>query len=82
LRIAAPRKNYPNGDGGPIVEVRKEIPFHPFWPHPIDLETNLPEGPMPTNVKDFKLIYLRFAIAMCKLIFNIKKNVRIKSPIS
>jgi hypothetical protein len=60
LRIVAPREYAPNG--GPIVEVRKR-----FWPHwetlpPIDLETNLPEGPMPNNVKDFKLIELRFAI--------------------
>jgi hypothetical protein len=58
LRIVAPRENDPNGIG-PIVEVRK------FWHDrrpPIVLETNLPEGPMPTNVKDFKLIKLRFAI--------------------
>jgi hypothetical protein len=50
----APRQNDPNG-GGPIVEVRKRS---------IYLETNLPEGPMPTNVKDFKLIELGFAIAI------------------
>jgi hypothetical protein len=66
LRIMAPRKNDPKG-GGPIVEVRNEMPpFRLPWdvlpPTPIDLETNLPEGPMPTNVKDFKLIELRFAI--------------------
>jgi hypothetical protein len=52
LRIVAP---------GPTVEVRKK-----FWsagkvPPPSDLETNLPEGPMPNNVKDFKTIELRFA---------------------
>jgi hypothetical protein len=57
LRIVAPRENDPNGYGGPIVEVRKPFP-------PIDLETNLPEGPMPANVKDFKLIELRFAVSL------------------
>jgi hypothetical protein len=76
LRIVAPREDDPNG-GGPIVEVHKEMPR--FWselgyPHESDLETNLPEGQMPTNVRDFKLIELRFGIY--KLIFNIKKNRR------
>jgi hypothetical protein len=61
LRIAAPRENDPNG-GGPIVEVRKEMPEFHRMRSPSDLETNLPEGPMPRNVKDFKLIELRFAI--------------------
>jgi hypothetical protein len=62
LRILAPRENDTNCDG-PIVEVHKERPpFHPdMWP-PSDLETNLPEGPMPNNVKDFKLIELRFVL--------------------
>jgi hypothetical protein len=61
LRIVAPRENDPN-DGGPIVEVRKRL-WHDWEPRlPMDLETNLPERPMPTNVKDFKLIELRFAI--------------------
>jgi hypothetical protein len=64
LRIVAPRENDPNG-GGPIVEVRKKVP--PFRAQlvvlpPSDLETNLPEGPMPTNIKNFKRIELRFAI--------------------
>jgi hypothetical protein len=58
LRIVTPRQNGPNG-GGSIVEVRKEM-LH--WGEPPDLETNLAEGPMPKNVKDFKLIKLRFAI--------------------
>jgi hypothetical protein len=59
-----PRENDPNG-GGPIVEVSKEmLPF--LLPA---LETNLPEGPMPTNVKDFKLIALRFAI------YNLKSPI-------
>jgi hypothetical protein len=67
MRIVAPRRNDPNPNGdGPIVEVRKEMPqFYSSWGMqrpPCDLETNLPEGPMPNNVKDFKLIELRFAI--------------------
>jgi hypothetical protein len=68
LRIVAPRENA----SGPIVEVRKEmLPFH----LPAALETNLPEGPMPTNVKDFNLIQLRFALPYTSYtIFNIKKN--------
>jgi hypothetical protein len=57
LRIVAPRGNDPNG-GGQIVKVRDwMLPYHLSA-----LQTNLPEGPMPTNVKDFKLIELRFAI--------------------
>jgi hypothetical protein len=73
LRIVAPREDDPNG-GGPIVEVRKSY-WSEWRPRPQShLETNLPEGPMPTNVKAFNLIELRFAIY--KLIFNIKKNVR------
>jgi hypothetical protein len=60
LRIVALREHAPNG-GGPIVKVQKPQSY---------LETNLPEGPMPNNVKDFKLIQLRFAIAICKLIFK------------
>jgi hypothetical protein len=56
LRIVAPREHDPNGDGGPIVEVSKPFPQN-------DLETNLPEGPMPNNARDFKLIELRFAIS-------------------
>jgi hypothetical protein len=63
LRIVAPRENDPNGIG-PIVEVRKEMLYFEAQRFPSDLETNLPEGPMPTNVKDFKLIDLRFAIAI------------------
>jgi hypothetical protein len=66
LRIVAPREDDPNG-GGPIVEVRKHMP--PFQQYiaweprpPSDLETNLPKVPMPTNVRDFKLIELRFPI--------------------
>jgi hypothetical protein len=58
LRIVAPRETF-----GPIVEVRKEMPpFRVSWKvRPLsDLETNFPEGPMPNNVKDFKLIELRF----------------------
>jgi hypothetical protein len=55
----APRENDPNG-GGPIVEVRKLWNARGALP-PIDLETNLAEGPMPTNVKEFKLIEFRFA---------------------
>jgi hypothetical protein len=64
LRIVAPRENDPNG-GGPIVEMRKEMPpFRSEWitRPPSDLETNLPEVPMPANVKDFKLIELRFSV--------------------
>jgi hypothetical protein len=62
LRIVAPRENDPNG-GGPIVEVRKSYCPDEWVDLPeSDLETNLPEGPMPANVKDFKLIQLRFAI--------------------
>jgi hypothetical protein len=64
LRIVAPRGNDPN-DGGPIVEVYKKPPFY----RP-DLETNLPKGPMPKNVSDFKLIFLRFTIAIYKIIFK------------
>jgi hypothetical protein len=63
LRIVAPRENDPNGSG-PIVEVYKT------WWDELVLKTNLPDGPMPTNVKDFELIDLRFAIY--KLIFKIK----------
>jgi hypothetical protein len=73
LRIAAPRENDPNG-GGPILEMRKEMPpFRSDWitRPPSDLETNLPEVPMPANVKDFKLIELKFAIYIYKLIFRI-----------
>jgi hypothetical protein len=42
---------------------------------PPHLETNLPEGPMPINVKDFGKIELRFAItiAIYKRKFNIEK---------
>jgi hypothetical protein len=78
----APRQNYPNGSG-PTVEVRKQMPpFHlsAAWDPrpPSDLETNLPEGPMPANVKDFKLIELRFAMYKIIPVFNIKKNQRTK----
>jgi hypothetical protein len=69
LRIVAPRENDPNG-GGPVVEVRKGLSDWE-WTHPPDMETNLPEGPMPKNVNNFKRIELRFAIAIYKLIFFI-----------
>jgi hypothetical protein len=75
LRIVGPRfgpwQNDPSGYGGPIVEVRKEmLPLQrpdtwDVWPpSPSDLETNLPEGPIPANVKGFKLIELRFAVKL------------------
>jgi hypothetical protein len=69
LRIVTPRENDQNGCG-PIVEVRKKMQkflfeFHPLPPS--NLDTALPEGPMPTNVKDFKLIDLRFALTHTKL---------------
>jgi hypothetical protein len=60
LRIVAPRENDPNG-GGPIVEVRKPFLSECEWALS-DLETKVPGGPMPNNVRDFKLIELRFAI--------------------
>jgi hypothetical protein len=59
LCIVAPQEN----GGSPIVEVRKFCSEWGMRP-PSDLETNLPEGPMPPNVKDFKIIELRFAIYM------------------
>jgi hypothetical protein len=64
LSIVAPRENDPNSFG-PIVEVCRHYPRIP-----IDLETNLPEGPIPTNVTDFKLIKLRFAIYSLKNVRN------------
>jgi hypothetical protein len=78
LRIAAPRENDPNGDG-PIVEVRKQMPIPQFnlpVRSPSDLETNLPAVPMPTNVKDFELIELRFAIYRTIQAYLTLKNVR------
>jgi hypothetical protein len=53
LTILAPREN--DATSGPIVKVRCKSPS-------CDLETTLAEGPMPNNVKDFKIIELRFAV--------------------
>jgi hypothetical protein len=68
----APRENCLNcGWCGPIVEMRKEItPYYPSMRPPSDLKTNLPKGPMPVNVRDFKLIELRFTIALILLFFK------------
>jgi hypothetical protein len=72
LRIVAPKRNYPIE--GPIVEVREEMPplFSADWqmPLPSDLKTHLPEGPMPTKVKDFKSIQLRFAFCYTQYTLN------------
>jgi hypothetical protein len=80
IMVPGPWHNDPSGCGGPIVEVRTQMPPWRFqWdvpPPPSDLETKLPEGPMPNNVKDFKLIELRFAISIylqTYTIYNIKR---------
>jgi hypothetical protein len=74
LRIVAPREN---DDGGPIVEVRKPFLSECEWAS--DLETKVPGGPMPNNVRDFKLIELRFAIVIYKRIFIF--NIIIKGKV-
>jgi hypothetical protein len=81
LRFVAPRNiNGHSNNGGPIVEVLKEMPafFFGEWkiPRPSDLKATLAEGPMPNNVKDFKSIQLRFAMHIKLNITNFKAKIR------
>jgi hypothetical protein len=81
LRIVGP---WPWENTPPTVEVRNKIlQFHHEQKvgSPCDLKTKLPEGPMPANVKNFKLIQLRFAQSYTYLKLNECKNFKNKNSV-